>query len=232
MTAIRPFISAAAAAALAFSAQTGQAQQPAAATAPTGPVAVIDMAEVFANYDKFEDVRETLKAEIQAEGAKAEGLAKEVQTLQAQLQAGTIAQDSEEYLQKAVALKNKQTELQAEQMRISQRFMKKEAELYKEIYNDVTAMVKMWCERKSYSLVIRYKRDGVDEAKQTNDILQGMNRLVVYHTPQDDITDTIIYALDRSYSAKSGKPARDQSVEGYVSPYAPKTAEAPAVPGN
>ncbi|MFH5802481.1 OmpH family outer membrane protein [Alienimonas sp. DA493] len=228
MKAIRPLISAAAAAALALSAQSGLAQAPAAA--PTGPVAVIDMAEVFANYDKFEDVRETLKNEIKAEGAKAEALAKEVQTIQAQLQAGTIPQDSEEYLQKAVSLKNKQTELQAEQMRISQRFMKKEAELYKEIYNDVTAMVKMWCERKNYSLVIRYKRDGVDDAKQTQDILQGMNRLVVYHTPQDDITDTIIYALDRSYSAKSGKPTRDQSAEGYVSPYAPKTAEAPAAP--
>ncbi|MEM9704346.1 MAG: hypothetical protein AAF907_18035, partial [Planctomycetota bacterium] len=61
-----------------------------------------------------------------------------------------------------------------------------------------------------------------------NEILQGMNRLVVYHAPQDDITDTIIYGLDRTYSAKSGRPPRDQSAEGYVSPYAPKTAEAAA----
>ncbi|NNJ25967.1 OmpH family outer membrane protein [Alienimonas chondri] len=207
MTAKRFLIPAAAAAALAFTALPAQAQQ---AAAKTGPVAVIDMAKVFANYDKFEDVRESLKNEIKTEGAKAETLAAKVQSLQAVLQAGTISQESEEYLTKAVELKNAQTNLQAEQMRISQRFMKKEAELYKEIYRDVTNMVKMWCERKGYSLVIRFKSEGVEEASQTGDILQGMNRLVVYHTPQDDITDTIIYALDKTYASTSGKPIRDQ----------------------
>ena len=207
MTATRFLIPAAAAAALTLSAPLAPAQT---AAPQTGSVAVIDMAEVFANYDKFEDVRESLKTEIEAEGAKAETLAAKVKSIQEVLQSGTISQDTEEYLTKAVELKNAQTNLQAEQMRISQKFMKKEAELYKEIYDDVTGMVKMWCERKGYTLVIRYKRDGVEEGKQTGEILQGMNRLVVYHTPQDDITDTIIYALDRSYSAQSGKPARDQ----------------------
>ncbi len=224
MTAPRFLIPAAAAAALTLTALPASAQAPA---AKTGPVAVIDMAEVFANYDKFEDVRESLKTEIKAEGAKAEALAKAVQALQAELQSGKYPQDTPGYLDKAVELKNAQTQLQAEQMRISQRFMKKEAELYKEIYSDVTGMVKMWCDRKGYSLVIRYKRDGVDAAKATGDILQGMNRLVVYHTPQDDITDTIIYALDRSYASKSGKAARDQGDPNYVSPYAaPRTAAA------
>ena len=207
MIAPRFLLPAAAAALFASTAPLAAAQS---AAKPGGPVAVIDMAEVFANYDKFEDVRENLKNEIKTEGAKAEKLAKEVQAVQQVLQSGSIPQDSEEYLQKAVQLKNKQTELQAEQMRISQRFMKKEAELYKEIYSDVTKMVEMWSKRQGYSLVIRYKRDGVDAAQQTGDILQGMNRLVVYHTPQDDITDTIIYALDRTYSQKTGQPTRDQ----------------------
>lgn len=213
MTATRFFLPAAAAAAFALSAPLAPAQS--AAPAETGPVAVIDMAEVFANYDKFEDVRETLKKEIEAEGKKAEGLAANVKKLQAELQSGAIPQDDERYLQKAVELKNAQTNLQAEQMRISQKFMKKEAELYKEIYNDVTSMVAFWCNKKGYSLVIRYKRDGVEDSKQTNEILQGMNRLVVYHTPQDDITDTIIYGLDKTYSTKSGRPMRDQKAPNY-----------------
>ena len=204
---LRPLIPAAtAAAALFLAAAPASARQ----AAETGPVAVIDMQEVFTNYDRFEDIREQLVAEIKADGAKAEAVAEEVQALQRTLAQGVYPQDSEEYLQAAVNLKNKQTELQAEQMRISQRYMKKEADLYKQIYADITGMVKRLCEARGYSLVIRYQQSGVEKAEQTGDILNSMNQRVIYHAPQDDITATIIRALDKTYAQTSGKPVRDQ----------------------
>ncbi|MEM9703024.1 MAG: hypothetical protein AAF907_11345, partial [Planctomycetota bacterium] len=105
----RYLIPVAAAAALLGAAAPASARQ-AAAPAKTGPVAVIDMAKVFANYDKFEDVRHRLSEEIKAEGARAEALADKIQSLQAVLQSGNISQESEEYLTKTVELKNTQTE--------------------------------------------------------------------------------------------------------------------------
>ena len=225
----RPLIPAAtAAAALLLAAAPAAARQ----TAETGPVAVIDMLEVFANYDRFEDVREQLVAEIKADGAKSEAVAEEVQAIRATLAQGTYKQDSEDYLQLAVKLKNKETELQAEQMRLSQRYMKKEAELYKQIYDDITKMVARLCEARKYSLVIRYKQSGVEGAEQTGEILNGMNQLVIYHAPQDDITATIIKALDRTYAVTSGKPPRDQKAiaKQKAAEAKARSAAAPAAP--
>ena len=211
MTAPARFLPAASvAAALLFAATAAHGKQ---AKRPPGRTAVIDMAEVFAQYDKFEDVRENLQTEIKAGSADAEKIAANMEAIRKTLAAGTYKQDSEEYLNRAAQLNKLQTDLKVEQTKISQKFMKKEAELYKEIYADVTGAVKMFCEFKGYTMVIRYRRSTVDDADRPGDILQGMNRLVVYTAPEDDITDSIVGYLDRTYAKTSGKPVRDQKAE-------------------
>ena len=177
-----------------------------------GRVAVIDMAEVFANYDKFEDVRKQLEAEIEASSGKSKEIIGRMQKLQQELQSGTFKQDSPEYLQRAADLNKLQTDLKVEQTTLSGKFMKKEAENYKAIYDEVQKMVKVVCERSGYTMVIRYRQDG-PQAGGPQEVLQNMNRLVVYTAPEDDITDIVIYGLDNMYSRKTGKPARDQKAE-------------------
>ena len=173
-------------------------------------VAVIDMAEVFANYDRFEDVRKQLETEIEQNSAKSKEIVGRMQKLQQELQSGTFKQDSPEYLQRAADLNKLQTDLKVEQTTLSSKFMKKEAENYKAIYGEVTAAVKLFCEYRGYSMVIRYKQDAEAGSENPGEILQGMNKLVVYNTPEDDITDAIIAYLDKNYAKSSGKPVRDQ----------------------
>ena len=217
MPAPQTLIPAAALAAACLLAPTAAAQG---AKAQPSRVAVIDMAEVFANYDKFEDVRKDLEAQIEASSAKSKQIIGQMQALQKELQSGTFKQDSPEYLQRAADLNKLQTDLKVEQTTLSTKFMKMEAENYKAIYGEVTDAVALFCKHRGYSMVIRYRKDGVEGSQGPQDILQNMNRLVVYSTPEDDITDSIIGYLDRNYSKSSGKPVRDQRA-------AAKTAAAP-----
>ena len=184
-------------------------------------VAVIDMAEVFANYDKFEDVRKQLETEIEASSGRSKELIGQMQTIQKTLQSGTYKQDSPEYVQAAADLNKLQTDLKVEQTNVSRKFMKKEAENYKAIYGEVTEAVALFCKYRGYSMVIRSRKDGVTGSENPGDILQNMNRLVVYNAPEDDITDAIIKYLDGKYSKVSGNPPRDQKA-------APQTAQASA----
>lgn len=200
------FASAAALTAACLLAPTAAAQ----GKAQPSRVAVIDMAEVFANYDRFEDVRKQLEGEIEASSAKSKEIIARMQGLQKELQSGTYKQDSPEYLQKAADLNKLQTDLKVEQTTLSSKFMKKEAENYKAIYGEVTAAVKLFCEYRGYSMVIRYRKDGDDASENPGEILQNMNKLVVYNAPEDDITDAIIKYLDGQYAKSSGKPVRDQ----------------------
>ena len=173
-------------------------------------VAVIDMAEVFANYDRFEDDRKKLEAEIEANSGRSKEIVARMQKLQQELQSGTFKQDSPEYLQRAADLNKLQTDLKVEQTTLSSKFMKMEAENYKAIYEEVQKMVKLVAERSGYTMVIRYRQEGEQAGQGPQEILQGMNKLVVYTAPGDDITDLVIYGLDNSYARKTGKAPRDQ----------------------
>ena len=176
-------------------------------------VAVIDMGEVFAQYDRFEDERKQIESAIEADSAKAKQVAEQMKKIQATLQSGTYKQDSEEYLNLVAQINKLQTDLKVEQAKIGQKYMKKEADTYKEIYAEVTAAVKLYSEYRGYSMVIRSEQAKVEDAEAAGDILQGMNKLVVYTAPGDDITDSIVKYLDGQYSKKTGKPPRDQRAE-------------------
>ena len=174
------------------------AAAPAYAQAPGGGVALIDMAHVFQNYQKFTDQRETLKTQIEASDGKARGIVERIQKIQAELQSGTYKQDSPEFLDKAADINKLQTDLKVEQTRIQREFLKKEAEMYKEIYSEVTEVVGLYAKAKKYTLVIRYKREET-ASEQPGEILQGMNRLVIYHQQQDDITEPCLSYLNKRY---------------------------------
>ena len=192
----RAVLCAAAALAVSTAAAPASAQAPAASSA--AGVALIDMAHVFQNYQKFTDQRESLKTQIEASDGKARGIVEKIQAIQAELQSGTYKQDSPEFMDKAADINKLQTDLKVEQTRIQREFLKKEAEMYKEIYGEVTEIVGLYAKAKKYNLVIRYKREE-SASEQPGEILQGMNRLVIYHQEQDDITEPVLSYLNKRY---------------------------------
>ncbi len=167
-------------------------------------VGLIDMAHIFKNYDKFKAETEGLQAAAQQAEAKAQAMVAEMKNVQGQMQGLTAG--SPDYNAKEANLIELQTRLQAFQQVERRDIVRKQAEVYKKIYVEVQGAVSMYAKHYNYTLIMRFNREDVAAAGDPQKIIQGMNRQVVWHRPQDDLTDPILQYLNDQYSqqAKAG----------------------------
>ena len=182
------------------SAQTSTQKTPPPTPAKVG---LIDMAKVFQDYTKFKDLREQLKTEIERSDAKAKQLAAAVTNLQTQMK--DLKPGSPKYAQLEKALLNARGDFEAYRAGEQRELMRKESAIYKQIYVEVTGAVKKYAEWRKLTLVIRFSPKGADQAETPQSIVDSMNRQVVYHRPDDDITQSVLNYLNRSYSTTAGR---------------------------
>ena len=157
--------------------------------------ALIDMAGVFKNYDRFNDARDDLKAEIEDESGDLKRLAKRIKELTADLKTAGDRGDQSDWTKRN--LETAKEDYKAARKAVSEKFLRREAELYQDLYEEARAVIAEIAEERGYQLVIRYKAEpGEDEAPDDpKEILKGMNRLVV-HTTLPDITDEVAERLN------------------------------------
>jgi outer membrane protein len=190
---------------------SGQSQPAAAQRQPPRPhqVGLIDMAYVFNNYDKFKAMQASLQNEFKAAQEKAKATVEEVKALQAQLAPGTtpLKKDSPEYAQIEQQIIRKTTDLQAYGQIIQREQLKKEAEVYKQIYLEVQDAIRIYSDAYGYTLILRFDREAVEEAQDPQQILQRMTRQVVYFRAQDDLTSPILTHLNKQYGAAATNAA-------------------------
>lgn len=177
---------------------------PAAASNLPHKVGLIDMAHVFKNYKKFEFLREDLKTEIASSEEKAKGMQTELQQMQTNLKAMT--EGSAPYTKLEQEIVKKAAEFESFRRAASRDFLKKESQIYLQVYNETTEAVKKYADFYKYTLVIRFNREELDTDNPQN-LLQGMNRQVVYHRGEDDITGPVLKFLNEKYSRTSTTPA-------------------------
>jgi Skp family chaperone for outer membrane proteins len=189
---------------------SGQSGQPAAAQRqPPRPhqVGLIDMAFVFNNYEKFKAMQTSLQNEFKAAQEKAKVTVEEVKALQAQLASGTLNKDSPEAAQIEQQIIRKTTDLQAYGQIIQREQLKKEAEVYKQIYLEVQDAIRIYADAYGYTLILRFDREAVEEAQDPQQILQRMTRQVVYFRGQDDLTSPILTHLNKQYGGAATNAA-------------------------
>lgn len=175
---------------------------------PKHQVGLIDMAHVFKNYEKFTAMTESLQQEIEQTDGQAKSHVERIQQLQSQLQGGNLQEGSPDYLKLEREMLKAQTDLETFK-RVAQRdFLRKEADIYKTIYLEVEDAVKRYASYYQYTLVLRFNRQKVDEAENPRDIINGMNRQVVFFRAQDDLTDPILDFLNAEWRKHTGaRPA-------------------------
>ena len=179
-----------------------QGQQTAAAAAkPSQQIGLIDMAHIFKNYEKFKAETEGLQTAATEAEAKAQQMVADMKALQGQMQG--LTQSSPEYSAKEAQLIEMQTKLQTFSQVEKREIVRKQAEVYKKIYQEVQNAVKLYASHYNYTLVMRFNRTEISGAVDPNEIIQGMNRQVVWHRPQDDLTDVILKYLNDQYSAQA-----------------------------
>jgi outer membrane protein len=187
--------------------------------APSIPhkVGLIDMAFVFKNYKKFETLREDLKVEIAESEEKAKGMQKETAELQQQMK--SFQEGSVEYTKVEKQLVQKAADFENFRRQMSREFLKKESQIYLQVYNEVSKTVEKYAVHYKYTLIMRFNREDLD-TENPQQLLQGMNRQVVYYRGDDDITTPVLEALNKKFktNAEAGdKPSSERPARGPVS---------------
>ena len=169
-------------------------------------VGLIDMAYVFQEYTEFKMLREDLKSEIERSESKAKQYMAQSQTLQGKLRESK--QGSDLYVQTEKQLLQLKGDFEAYKSGIQRDLMRKESKIYKAVYVKVAKVVQQYCDHFDYTLVMRFNRKSVNDSEAPGDIVQGMNRQVVYFQQRDDITDAVLKVLNQNYSKSASAGAR------------------------
>jgi len=179
--------------------------KPAAAAAVPHQVGLIDMAYVFKEYNKFKTMSDALKTEVEATDNEAKSMVQELQQMQAQLNSGQIAEGSQDHSALEQKLLEKGAALDGFRKMKQREFLRKEADIYKAVYLEVQDAVKLYAGHFNFTLIMRFNRETVEGAENPQEIIQSMNRPVVYHRTQDDITEPILKYLNDQYNRTAAR---------------------------
>lgn len=160
-------------------------------------IGLIDMAHVFKNYEKFKALTEGLQAEITRTDAELQEKAAEGRTLQEKM--NTFTSGSQEYEKVEEEIVTLQAEIRKLQLKKQREFVRKEADLYKDIYSEVTDAVSRYSKYYKYSLILRFDRGGLAAAENPQAIVEGLNQQILYHRNRDDLTDPILNYLNEQW---------------------------------
>ncbi len=184
---------------------TKKAAAPAATAAPQAEaphkVALIDMGRVFKEYKKIEVLKEDWKSEFQVNEDNAKKLTTQIQQVVEQMK--EFKQGSPEFIK----LEKQQTDMAAKlgafKQTAQRELLRKEAELLKTVYLETMDVVEKFADRFGYTLVMRFNSDTF-EGEDMSKMQLVMNRVIVYHRAEDDLTDGVIKYLNRQFDA--GQP--------------------------
>ena len=195
----------------------GQTKPAAATPAPAATpvkIGLVDMARVFKEYKKFEDMRATLKAEMEVALAEAKKIAADAEKVKEELK--LLKPGSAEYIKRESDLAQLSSDFETKRKIANLNYQRKEAEIFQDIYVDAVGVIKLYAEHFKFSMVMRFNSADLDKSNPTS-VVNGLNKLVIYHRPQDDITDAVIDYLNRKYTP--------------TNPAAPRAASAPTPGG-
>ena len=159
-------------------------------------VGLIDMAHLFTKYDKFTDMRDQLKGEIQAKEDLIKGEAEKLKGMVEQLK--TFAPGSEEVVALEKKITSAQAKIEAEKQTAKRELFRQESQIYQAVYGEVTEAVALYAKHYHYTLILRFTREeqvGNDPQK----VMQALQRQVVYNQAEDDITDKVLAYLNKEY---------------------------------
>lgn len=189
---MRKLVSAALMAALvaACSALTAQAQ----GTAPPRPtVAIIDLSYVFKNYTKFNEMTASMKRQVEAADAQLKGRQEELKKIAEQFSSLPLGSPERNKLEEQATQMDADIKVEIATQRKD--FLRQEAQIYYNVYQEVQDTIKTYCERNGILLVMRFNGEPPDP-NNPQEVMQDLNKAVVYHHRMIDITFPIKEALE------------------------------------
>ncbi len=194
---------------------TKKSVAPASATAsqaePPHKIALIDMGRVFKEYKKIEVLKEDWKAEFQVNEENAKKMTAQIQQVIEQMK--EFKQGSPEFIK----LEKQQTDLAARlgafKQTAQRELLRKEADLLKTVYLEAMDVVERFADHFGYTLVMRFSSDTF-EGEDMNKMQTVMNRTIIFHRPEDDLTDGVIRQLNKQFAGGQPKAANKEPGAG------------------
>jgi outer membrane protein len=203
---------------------------------PPVPVTVgcVDMSAVFKGYDKVKVNSEEFKAAVLAkknELMKFMADAQQESETLAKLTPGSV--DFKKHEDRISELKAKH---EASREQYEREFTLREAEMLATLYKEIQSMVGRIAQFKGFNYVVRVSNDPIT-GSNPNSAMMAIERTIVYADPRNDITNDVIFHLNREYKAMGGVQPKatgattSGSTPGGNSPAAP-AAGTGTPPGN
>ena len=152
-------------------------------------VAVVDIGQVFKSHPSFSQDLEALKSE-------ADSFKEETRQMQAKLmeKAGILKNyqpDSPEFRQAETSLAQESAALEVQQRSKLRILMEREAKLHFDTYVQIKRAISRYCEERAIQLVLRHDAAKMDP-NQPATIMQKVNSKIVFHRPNNEITQEIV----------------------------------------
>jgi len=170
------------------------------------------MAKVFEGYARFKVMREELSAEIEKSDAEARVMVDKIQAMQKEVQENGFQPGSPEYEAAEKRILDARGEFEAFRAATQRKLARRESEMFKTIYADTTSMIRKYAEFADYTVVIRFDSKDIEDDTPPAEAVQRMNKQVVYHRGENDITEVVLQSLNKQYeSSQTGTPVRTTS---------------------
>lgn len=165
----------------------------------SGEIAFVDLNYVLQNYPPFKDALVRLKSEIAEAEASLESRKREIDGMAEQLKILVAGTPQHDRLTREIV--TAQAELAGRLQAEKAAFQRREAILYLDAYQQVVRQTENLARRRGLKAVMRLISPEVN-ASNPQSILEHINRPLVWHDPQRDITRDLLDEL-----AASAKPA-------------------------
>jgi Skp family chaperone for outer membrane proteins len=158
---------------------TARAPAPQAAPAAQPSVVVIDIGYIFRHHNRFKQMMEDMKADLDAAEREFGGKRNEISQMAEGLKGFNVGSPDYNALEEKIT--EAQVRLQADMAKRKKEIVQKEAQSYFTVYREIEQEVQYFCERYGVNLVLRYNSEDIDPTNPQS-VMQGVNRTVVYQS--------------------------------------------------
>lgn len=181
---------------LAVQAQQGTTPTAAPKASVAPKIGLVDINKIFRDSNEFKDLfarqgqdLEKTRAELQQIAARGKKMNEELSLLK---------KDSPEFNKVQTEVAKLSAEFDSITKLTQVNNQRREIENYEAVYRQAIDVVSLYAKHYNYTLVLRFNSDPVD-GDNPQKLAASIGNPVVYHQPQDDITDAVIEYMNRRY---------------------------------
>lgn len=164
---------------------------------------MIDIAKIFKGHVRFNQMMSDIKKDIEEFDGIVKAETGRLKSMGEQLQ--SYKTGSLEYKTKEEEIARLSSDLQVKVGLKKKELLEQEARVYYNVYRELEATVGRFAQANRITMVLRFNSEEMKE-EDRNSVLQGVNRAVVYYHPNLDVTNYVLFELNKNVPTTATRP--------------------------